>query len=308
MDWIEALRKIRVDRASETPAPHKAILLLVFIDQIEQDLLDPNAIQLSPQLAFQFLAYWEVIAQRGRSIGRVELPFFYLKSDGILQHFAKAGLEAALPAIRPTSVKSLSAVIDRSKMPDSLFEFLGDARNRKTARCTLIQGDWFLPSERLALNEMFGFSKKEVQAEASSANAEENISARQKGREARFRLTIVPLYRYTCALCGMKTITPSGLTLVEAAHIHQFAKSKNNEPDNGVALCRNHHWAFDAGLWSIDTSSKVIVAHSFIEEISPYPNTLSDFANRSLDFSWIAQNLRPNPQHLEWHRLNKFLG
>ncbi len=308
MDWIEAFQKIRVDRASKTPAPHKAILLLVFIDQIEQGLLDPDAIRLSPQLAFQFLAYWEVIAQRGRSIGRVELPFFYLKSDGILHHFAKIGLEAALPAVRPTSVESLSAVIDRAKMPDSLFEFLGDARNRKAARRALIQGDWFLPGERFALNEMFGFSQDEVKVDASLAKADEHIRARKKGREARFRLTIVPLYRYTCALCGMKTITPSGLTLVEAAHIHQFAKSKNNEPDNGVALCRNHHWAFDAGLWSIDESSRVIVAHSFIEEISPFPNTLANFAGRSLDFSWIAQNLRPNSRHIEWHRHHKFRG
>ena len=308
MGWIEAFQKIRVDRASKTPAPHKAILLLVFIDQIEQGLLDPGAIRLSPQLAFQFLAYWEVIAQRGRSIGRVELPFFYLKSDGILHHFAKIGLEAALPAVRPTSVEALSAVIDRAKMPDSLFEFLGDARNRKVARHALIQGDWFLPSERFALNEMFGFLQDEMKADAPLAKADEHISARQKGREARFRLTIVPLYRYTCALCGMKTITPSGLTLVEAAHIHQLAKSKNNEPDNGVALCRNHHWAFDAGLWSIDESSRIIVAHSFIEEISPYPNTLSDFAGRLLDFSWITQNLRPNPCHIEWHRHHKFRG
>lgn len=308
MDWVEVFRKIRVDRASKTPAPHKAILLLVFIDQIEQGLFDPNAIRLSPQLAFQFLAYWEVIAQRGRSIGRVELPFFYLKSDRILHHVAKTGLEAALPAVRPTSVEALSAIIDRAVMPESLFEFLKGERNREAARHALIQGDWFLSSERFALKEMFGFPQDEMKADTSHAKADEHISASQKGREARFRLTIVPLYRYTCALCGMKTITPSGLTLVEAAHIHQFAKSKNNEPDNGLALCRNHHWAFDAGLWSIDESLKVIIAHSFVEEISPLPNTLSDFAGKPLDFSWIAQNLRPNQRHIEWHRHHRFRG
>jgi putative restriction endonuclease len=308
MDWIAALQKIRVDRASKTPAPHKAILLLVLIDQIEKGFLDPNAIRLSPQLAFQFLAYWEVIAQRGRTIGHVELPFFYLKSDGLLRHIAKRGLEAALPAVRPTSVEALSAVIDRAEMPESLFVFLSDERNRKAARCALIDGNWFLPGERFALREMFEFPLEEIQTAISLSNTDENINARQKGREARFRLTIVPLYRYTCVLCGMKTVTPSGLTLVEAAHIHQFAKSKNNDTDNGLALCRNHHWAFDAGLWGIDESSRVIVAHSFIEEISPYPNMLSDFAGRSLDLSWIPQNLRPNPRHIEWHRHQKFRG
>jgi putative restriction endonuclease len=308
MDWIDVFRKIRVDRATQIPAPHKAILVLVLIDQIEQGVLDPNEIRLTPQLAFQFLAYWEIIAQRGRSVGRVELPFFYLKSDGILQHVAKAGLEAALPAVRPTSVEALNSVIEKAKMPESLFEFLGVGQNRKIARQTLIQGSWFLPGERFALNEMFGISQREAKIESEIVSAEEQTDVRQKGREARFRLTIVPLYRYTCLLCDMKTITPSGLTLVEAAHIHQFAMSKNNDPDNGVALCRNHHWAFDAGLWSMDEKLKIIVAHSLIEEISPFPNMLSNFAGKQLDFSWIAPSFRPNSRHIEWHRHHKFRG
>ncbi len=308
MDWITALQNIRIDRASRTPAPHKAILLLVLIDQIEQGILDPQSIHLSPQLAFQFLAYWEVIAHRGRKIGRVELPFFYLKSDGFLRHVLKPGLESAIKAIRPTSVTALNAVIDRSEMPISLFEFLTKDHNRKAARIVLIQGDWFLPEEKRAFREMFNLSEDQVRISTPPGTTENKFSARQKGREARFRLTIIPLYRYACALCDLKTITPSGLTLVEAAHIHQFAESKNNNPDNGIALCRNHHWAFDTGLWSIDEDWKVIVAHAFLEEISPYPNTLFHLAGKSLNFSWIAENFRPNPRHIRWHRSHRFLG
>ena len=308
MDWITALQKIRVDRASKTPAPHKAILLLALIDQVEQGILDPHSIRLSPQLAFQFLAYWEVIAHRGRTIGRVELPFFYLKSDGFLHHVPKRGLEPAIQAIRPTSVTALNAIIERSEMPISLFEFLTTENNRTAARIALIQGDWFLAGEKRALREMFNLPEDQIRISTPTETTEDKFKARQKGREARFRLTIIPLYQYACALCDMKTITPSGLTLVEAAHIHQFSESKNNNPDNGIALCRNHHWAFDTGLWSIDEYSKVIVAHAFLEEISPYPNTLFHLAGKLLDFSWIDENFRPNPQHIQWHRHHRFLG
>jgi putative restriction endonuclease len=306
INWITKLRSLRVDRASSTPAPHKAILLLVLIDEIERGSLDPSAICLTPQIAFQFLAYWELVASRGRSIGRVELPFFYLKSDGVLQHTAKAGLDAALKAVRPTSVDALNAVIEKTEMPRSLFEFLTDSENRGEARHTLIDADWFLPDEKWSLREMFGFAQQDFPI--SQDKLSENPTARGKGREARFRLTIVPLYRYTCALCGLKTITPSGLTLVEAAHIHQFAVSQNNNPDNGIALCRNHHWAFDAGLWSLNESFTVIVAKSLFEEYSPLPNKLADYEGRLLDFSSIAKELRPNPEHFNWHRDQKFQG
>ncbi len=35
------------------------------------------------------------------------------------------------------------------------------------------------------------------------------------------------------------------LSLVEAAHIIPFGVSRNDKPDNGLALCPNHHWAMD---------------------------------------------------------------
>jgi putative restriction endonuclease len=38
------------------------------------------------------------------------------------------------------------------------------------------------------------------------------------------------------------------LTLVQAAHIVPFSQSRNDKPDNGLALCPNHHWAMDRAL------------------------------------------------------------
>lgn len=100
IDWIAKLRGLRVDRASSTPAAHKAILILGLINKIERGSLDPNVICLTLQIAFQFLAYWELVAKRGRSIERVELPFFYLKSDGILRHISKVWFPFSVEKIK----------------------------------------------------------------------------------------------------------------------------------------------------------------------------------------------------------------
>jgi hypothetical protein len=38
-NWLEKLSKLRVDRAAKNPAPHKPLLLLVIIDQIEDGVV-----------------------------------------------------------------------------------------------------------------------------------------------------------------------------------------------------------------------------------------------------------------------------
>ena len=75
--WLDKLSKLRVDRASKNPAPHKPLLLLAVLDQIENGEINTPVIRLTAELAFRFLGYWEVVASRGRSVGRIELPFFF---------------------------------------------------------------------------------------------------------------------------------------------------------------------------------------------------------------------------------------
>ena len=52
----------------------------------------------------------------------------------------------------------------------------------------------------------------------------------RQGREARFRLNIVAAYNYTCALTCYRLTTIAGGSIVDAAHIHQFSDSRNNDP------------------------------------------------------------------------------
>jgi len=53
---------------------------------------------------------------------------------------------------------------------------------------------------------------------------------------------------YRCAACGLRVFLDDGTILVDAAHIIPFSVSKDNDPRNGMALCRNHHWAMDKNL------------------------------------------------------------
>jgi predicted restriction endonuclease len=134
-----------------------------------------------------------------------------------------------------------------------------------------------------------------------------NVCCESTGRDARFRVTVVTQYRFTCALTGYGLHTQQGHALVEAAHVHQFAKSKNNNPDNGLALSRDAHWMFDRGLWTISETNRIIVADEVFKEWGPESEWLKVRNNQEPIYKPEAR-LRPAPKHLSWHRNNVFNG
>ncbi len=301
--WLQTLSRLRVDRAHETPAPHKPLLLLCLLDQIAQGVLTTPQVRLTPALAFRFLTYWEIVATRRPVMGRVELPFFHLQGDGLLRLVAHSGMESTLKSLRATSVEALNQVVAYGELPLELFQLMEAAEHRDAVRRVLIAGDWFLPAERLALNTLLGFPPATPEIDDPRSEILGKIS-----RTLRFRLQIVPTYHYACALCGVKILLPSGMTLVEAAHIHPFARSHNDEVTNGLALCRNHHWAFDAGLWSATADFRVQVAADHFLEVAPQQRALRDFQGESLRLADLPVDQRPAAKHLAWHRKHRFLG
>jgi putative restriction endonuclease len=126
-------------------------------------------------------------------------------------------------------------------------------------------------------------------------------SSRERGREARFRLTVVPAYNYTCALTRYRLVTVDSGSLVDAAHIHQFSDSRNNHPRNGIALCKNAHWMFDEGLWSLDDEYRVLVEAERFDESGTEALLLSLKANTRILLP-IDPNYWPDKAHLAWHR------
>ena len=82
-------------------------------------------------------------------------------------------------------------------------------------------------------------------------------------RSSRFRPSVLAEYSFGCAFCGVQ------LGLCEAAHIRQvFEPGSTDDPTNGVALCPNHHSAFDAQLVAIEpVSFSVVVSESLVVEL-----------------------------------------
>ena len=102
----------------------------------------------------------------------------------------------------------------------------------------------------------------EVPAEfAAGAPAEDEAEAperltrfvRQTVRDQSFSRRVLVAYDYTCCGCGVQ------LGLVQGAHIIPVAARPNYSTRNGLALCANHHLAYDNGLFAVDRDYRIAI-------------------------------------------------
>jgi putative restriction endonuclease len=99
-------------------------------------------------------------------------------------------------------------------------------------------------------------------------------------RAADFRKRVLGAYSNRCAVCGIQ------LELIDAAHIVPVVDSTStDETNNGIALCKLHHAAFDRNLISFDEDYRIELSQSKIDVLS--------IQNLSAGANEFQQNLRP---------------
>jgi len=88
---------------------------------------------------------------------------------------------------------------------------------------------------------------------------------KRKKRSLEFSYNIKKLYNYSCAVCGVERYDYKNNPEVEAAHIYPVEFNGSDALQNGLALCKLHHWAFDGGLLSIDDKFFILVKKSICD-------------------------------------------
>lgn len=221
------------DRSSGHEKPHKPVLLLAALELIDKGLASPGRIPFGDDLREAFGRFFDVVRQ-GNDKPTIENPFYYLQSDGL---WSVRTAQGSLMA--PLGVKQLLEVQAVGSFDERYQPVLESEFNRECIRESVLSR--FFPKQRDALRAVMQYR---VVPKVAEEPAEYRVQ-----RDSAFRKVVVDIYDYQCVACGMRIrLPPDGLTFVDAAHLIPFSESHNDHPSNGIALCKNHHWAMDRNL------------------------------------------------------------
>ncbi|MBN3949436.1 MAG: HNH endonuclease [Nostoc sp. NMS7] len=308
--YCECFSKIKVYKTQKKgDALNKPILLLSIIDLITQDLIIDNRITISDELIDTFKRYWEVLASSTFKGSDFALPFFHLKNDqGKFWHLKYS---SEYDGGRPQTIPKLKEDVDYAYLDDELFNLIQDEISRQILIDALVSA-WLPPEDNriedfLNINQNFQDVPLEIDKTIDSSNLDANPRWRLRKaviRNAFFRKAIVNIYDYKCAFCGLKVTKSVSQNIVDGAHIKPFSQFYDSIIHNGIALCKNHHWAFDRGWFAVDEQYKIIVSND-LEEASPHAKPMKDFHGETIVLPNTEQHF-PELEALQWHRQNIF--
>lgn len=304
--YARKFANLRVDRARGT-APHKPILLLAVLDLFEKSKFSRNEIYLSPELTANFLKFWhQFVASDHHS--NIALPFFHLTGDTFWHLMPNPGFEAAIQArVKIRTLSALRSAVKYAYLDEELFALLSDAKSRSELTTILIQA-WF-PEKGSEIAESFKYDEFDFiqQSLFDSGGATYTVDELKDEdrifvRNAAFRRNVVKLYDQRCAFCKVRVVSWDGVNVVDGAHIQPFSEFHNDLFVNGLALCKNHHWAFDWGWFGVDDEYRILIPWDrFMEEAAVESRGMMQFKGEQIGLPRESEFL-PSLEGLRWHR------
>jgi putative restriction endonuclease len=303
--YVRRFAKLNVNKKNGISAPHKPILLLAVIELIEQKKIQNNQIYLSPELIATFLKYWSNLVTTNHQ-SNIALPFFHLTGDKFWHLAPNMSYEGSISSIKP-SLSALRNAVRCAYLDNELFELLEKTVSRFQLVSILIQ-TWF-PNQNVELQKIYEVDEfQNIQLklfeQGGAVYKVEDLKDEEKifVRNAAFRRVVVSLYEQRCVFCKLKIISRDNQNIVDGAHIKPFSEFRDDRFDNGISLCKNHHWAFDHGWFGVDDDYKIIVPENrFYEETPTDMRSLQDFDGETILLP-NQETYNPRIDALQWHR------
>jgi putative restriction endonuclease len=178
-----------------------------------------------------------------------EFPFYHLKGDGFwLPISVEPAGEITLAA--PPKARDVDTGRVFARFIDGWDVLVANQVFRAGFRDALVSR--YFPHARSKLTVHF-MEQGIGLVDAGPLIREDSTNHELPGRNAAFRRRVVELYDYQCVACGLRIWLPEHeLSFVDAAHLVPYSETRNDHPTNGLALCKNHHWALDQRLIAPD--------------------------------------------------------
>lgn len=294
-------------------APHKPILLLSILDGIKEGWILSNEIKLSDELIDRFSEYWD-LSIAGDKKTSISLPFFHLKSEDFWTLVYKDLIQERISS---PSIKIIRELLSCAKLDQELFNAMADSNERDLIRYFIVNNH-FSGGLKDKLYRKFDFYDDVLQYQSEllvmaandfildHTNKETKVRQTKTAvRDDAFSRTVRNTYNFTCAVCRGRIVTPKKRTIVDGAHILQRSEYNNDDPRNGLALCKSHHWMYDEYMISIKPDYTLILSNW----LKSSQNQIGDFWDLNESNILLPNNssLYPATEALEIH-YKKFIN
>ena len=300
-------------------APHKPILLLSIIENVESGNILDNKIFILPELVSVFKKLWSTLVTSNRHHCIFTLPFYHLRTESFWNLVANIGFENVIQSkIVMKSFSNLNLAVRYAEIDIELFNFMKSKKEREILKFALL--DKYFPESKNNLlsnnnenyltkieSEFLNESSAEYRLRLQSLKEQlikEEFEEERFLRSNVFKRQVPIIYKNTCAISGLQINATINISLVDACHIVPFSNTFDDSIANGISLTPTLHRAFDRGLISIDENYKVLISNKFIESQS------SQFSIKQFEGKQILlpdnKKYYPNIENLIWHRNNIF--
>jgi len=309
-DYIEKLTRLSVNQVNGRASPHKICMLLAVFDLARSGALRENYITYSPALLERYSHYFNAVRAPGDHPNPY-FPFFHLKGklkngeESFWHPIPLPGREAVFQAMRSArSSSDISNNISHVELDQGLYELLQDARELDYLSDALAT-HWFdrgLSDLKMVVDQGKLISDYEHKLRDMSVDHVAESSPPENVRSPAFRRIVTDIYDYRCAATGLRLVLPDGTAMVEAAHIHPFSNSGDDDPRNGLALTPDMHWAMDAALIAPGPDYKWHVSRMLDSRI-PDHRIFTELEGKPI-FLPREQRMYPRQDVLDWRVRN----
>ncbi|MGB3491947.1 MAG: HNH endonuclease [Elainellaceae cyanobacterium] len=306
--YAKKFAKLNVNRHRERgAAPHKPVLLISVIELIEQGKIRLNQVPLSPELISTFLKYWRNLVRTDHR-SDISLPFVHLTGDTFWHlTFYPDSETFTATGLGRKGITAVRRIVQYASFDPELFTILQDPGQRVILLRVLIDS-WFsgrsAEIEQLSLIDEFESVKTQLLREGGATYKVEDLKDEENivVRSGAFRKIVVSLYDQRCAFCGLRIISADGQDIVDGAHIKPFSEFRDDRFVNGLALCKNHHWAFDHGWFGVNDDYRIVIPQErFTEEAAVESREMMAFRGETIGLP-KQREFRPSLEGLNWHR------
>jgi putative restriction endonuclease len=214
--YCQLFSQLNVSNSSKRGnAKYKPILILSVIDLIAQGVITHNQIPVSNELIQTFDKYWDTIGSHLYK-GGLHYPFFHLQNEGVWYVVTKTGFNG----LQPKTTNKLKEAVDYAYVDNELFLLLQDDFSRRELIDALVTS--FFHDSLNELEEILQINQNvqddAIQNIATSENLENNPQWTLRKtviRNAFFRKSIIYVYDYKCAFCGLRVTKPLNQNIEE---------------------------------------------------------------------------------------------